>query len=181
MRDDRKNQNWVDYIEGELDPSTEEDLRKLLSGSHDDAREVESLANLKSSLKKSDPALQNPVVFNETLYASIMNEVEGTKVQPRWRLEILKPQFVASIAATLAAVLVGLSFTQQFQSQEQIAKHAAESDWLMQASLHDPKALADTVNDYQSDKDFVLEALAHQMEGLSDDEVSERFEELIGQ
>lgn len=180
-QDDHKKEIWVDYLENELDPSTKEDFSRVLTHSRNDERFLTGLANLRTSLKKADVSVKG-ASFNEALYNSIMSEVESSKITPRWRIEIFKPQFLVAVAASAVAVIVGVTLTQLNVTSPSVAGvKGSQNDWLLEASLDDPQALAQTVNDYQAENDFVFEALANKMYGLSDDEVSVRFEELINE
>lgn len=178
---DDKKEVWVDYLENELDPSIKEDLSRVLTHSRSDEKFLTGLANLRTSLKKTDASVKE-ATFNEALYSSIMSEVEGSKITPRWRIEIFRPQFLIAVAASAVAVIIGVTLTQLNVTPPSVAEvKGTQNDWLLEASLDDPQALAQTVNDYQADNDFVFEALANKMYGLSDDEVSVRFEELINE
>lgn len=46
---------WIDYIEGELDPTTHPDIEFLLEKSLDDREEFESWRLLKTWIKEVDP------------------------------------------------------------------------------------------------------------------------------
>jgi hypothetical protein len=177
-QDDRKQEFWVDYIEKELDPSTQEDLDRLLTHSREDVRLVEDLKNLRSSVKKADPAVKT-TEFNQKLFNSIMAETSEAVIEPRWKLYILRPRIIASVAASFIAVLVGWMITGSISPNQRVVQTTQDNDWLMQASMNNPTALADIVNDYHSDEDFALDALSQQMGGLSDDEMAARFEEIL--
>ncbi len=47
---------WVDYMEGELDPTTHPDIEFLLEKSADDREEFESWRTLRAWVKDVDPA-----------------------------------------------------------------------------------------------------------------------------
>jgi hypothetical protein len=84
---------WIDYMEDELDPTTEPDLAYLLENSQTDRDEFESWRLLKSWVKEVDPAKSKEELWSadqlselkkKTLKALESDRVsESTKVSVR--------------------------------------------------------------------------------------------------
>ncbi len=67
---------WVDYLENEMDPGIEQDLKVLLENSETDRQAFESIRMLKEWLVESDPALVWPVEdIVKKVHANVMSQI----------------------------------------------------------------------------------------------------------
>lgn len=176
---DERQSRWVDYLEGELDPALKADYDKLESSSREDAKLIKDLKDLKSSLKKTDPFPLSQD-FNEKLMKEIMADVSSTHMLPKWQLKLMQPQTWTSVAAAVVAV-VGVTLLSDALKKPSVQitqQTGAASDMLMEVSQENPNLLAKAVGVHSNEEDFVIEALAHRMEAMTDTEIQDLFDSL---
>ena len=194
-KNQRSEELWLDYLENEVEPSLREDVELLLEHSAEDKKRLNDWKLLKSSLRRADPlknvrgtkvsgpATPNSVPFNSALFEKVMGEVHKTKPVPLWRAKALRPRVIGPVAASLVLLVTSTTLLLRTVGRDSspavVAQKADTERWLVEAALTDPGALAHTVNNPQSEQDFVMDALAHQLDNLSDDQVKTAVQELL--
>lgn len=180
MKKEVNNENWVDFMEEELDPSLHEDFKRLLDHSENDRKVLSDLKRLRGAIEKADKIESK--VFNDELFDKIMMKVERTNVQPLWQVRITQPKFIGTLAASAALAIVTVSVLKNINNKNEptyAAQEADKAEWIVQESIKNPDVFVDAMNTRIQDDDLVFDALASQFEGLSEDEVGAAVEEIL--
>ena len=75
---------WIDYLEDELTPELDRDLRFLLEQSADDRQSFESFRLLREWLRASDPVAKMPLeASSRAIRSRVMRAIENEKEQVR--------------------------------------------------------------------------------------------------
>lgn len=167
---------WLDYVEGELDPSTRAEMKAILRHSKKDQEIVEALSETKQLLEKNEEELPVPGKdFFDQLESKIMAQVEKTEIAPAPLFQVRhQHRYWAKVAGvstaslfmifTIFSYLSHKSLNTQWDVPTQMAHQAQESP--------DEMALVMT---YQSEHDFFVDVASQSFDHLT----KEQFESLM--
>lgn len=167
---------WLDYIEGEVDPATRVQMKALLKSSASDQDLVKSLSDTKGAVKESvrEPSISEDQL--DFLHDKIMSSIEETEIKPaayRLRMSPEHRRFLRNTAMALAFLFSmgsGVLYIShkgpntQWDVPHQIAYHAQEN----------PDELAQLIS-YQSETDFFVDVASLSLDYLT----KEQFESLF--
>jgi hypothetical protein len=158
---------WLDYAEGELDPATHAQMRALLRYSQVDQEIVESLTSTKELLKDHRPPASEPAdeLFFDRLHDKIMAAVEETSIAPAPRMGKKMAKRVALSSGGIGA-FTALLLSAYFlsASPEQVAKNS--TDQVLQAAVQNP-AESLPVLAVQSQNDFFVDVASASFDDLN--------------
>lgn len=159
-------QLWIDYLEGELDPSFKQDLDIQLNHSPEAQKLTSQYIRLKSEIKNLDTVPSFSRKYYDDLHNKIMNKVSHKSIQsPVFSLFYQKNKLLA-IAASFLLVLGSLFAWNLHQSggllnsQDDVAVSPI-GEWLLEeqeeedSKLLEQKEIKDEYKD--ADKDNFLE------------------------
>jgi hypothetical protein len=118
MNRHRDEELWIDFLEGELDESLQQDLTVLLANSEEQQGTLKTYQSLRKSLEDSDIVdIPEDELYHKRLHAKIMQGIEGTEVQsPLWT-RIQKSRTVIYAVAATVIMVMGLSLWLAVQDQ----------------------------------------------------------------
>ncbi len=174
--------------------SQEDKLAKLVDMMEESATKIAEdkdlleLQSLRQAIRRVDgPPVKK--LFNQSLHDRIMAEIATEVPQAPWRVKLLRPQVWASVAATIAAIVtVGLL---NFQSPIQerplaaidepvvVSEETPVNHMILSEASKDPAAAAQALNATDSEQEFLMDAFATQLDGLSGEQVDSVFESLM--
>lgn len=76
-----RDQWWLDYIEGELDPATEFEMRRVLRASYKDLELVSSLNAMKKLIRHHDEVLDPSPVEMKRMHNNIMEQIMNRDIE----------------------------------------------------------------------------------------------------
>ena len=171
---------WVDYLEGEMSPAVNREMKKSLENSAAHAEAVGALQKTKELVQSAERKNFNlGEDFFEGLHQKIMAQVERTEIKknPRYRLKVHHRRWVAVTSATLSLSLVLML---AFNFYNRILGHAAPpnltaSDQIIRQALESPDSFAELVSS-QSQNDFFVDVASESFDDLS----IAQFDRLMG-
>ena len=175
-----RNAWWLDYVEGELDPTTKVEMKSILRHSKKDQEIVTALSETKKILESSEEQL--PEVsddFLDSLHDKIMAGIEEVEIAeaPKFQVRHYHRRWAAIGTAGALSVMALVAVISYFSHQSlnpkwdvptQIAKQAQEN----------PEELALFMT-YQSENDFFVDVASQSFDHLTDRKLREQFEDLI--
>jgi hypothetical protein len=176
---------WIDFLEKELDPTLQQDLRLLLSHSSLDAKILANYMKLKRAVKASDRAKppENSEYY-DSLHAKIMagvNEQIATDAATEERVRANRPVVWlggAFIALLLASALV-LRVQQRTATLHRLPHDGdAAADVIVEASVIQPDTFSDTAMSYEVDNDLINEAAAQALDHLSPEQIKSFLDQI---
>lgn len=173
-------ESWIDYLEGELDPSLREDYNKLLLNSKKEEKELSDLKQLRESILRADTYKYTD--FNQKLFDKIVSDIEQTAILPKWRLSITSSKVWARVAASVVLVVGFLGFFKTINtnnSESVVESRSDKSDWIVAEAIQNPEVLALTINSHKAGEDLAFETLAYRAEDMSDDELEQIMDEIL--
>lgn len=188
MKKDLKKQieneeRWIDYLEGDLEPSLAEDLERMLEGDSEVKALVEEYEGIKAYMNKVDSSEDIPTedTYFANMHDKIMAEVNETKVMPIPSSGFNKKHINYAMAAVFVCVFSVSAILSQMKStgldsNKQVAK-VSFKQMLATAQVDDLSGVQDTVISHESEMDFMMNADLEAINNLSDEEL----ESLMGQ
>lgn len=176
-------EKWIDYLEGELEPSLAEDLERILEGDEETKKLVDDYRGVKAFMEKTElvPEIPNEDEFFAGLHDKIMAEVKDTvpqtSIQPGFGKKQLS-YFMAAIfvgVLSLSAIMNAIRPTPQ-ANMDQVASLNFK-EMIKSAKIEDLSTVQQTVLSHESEMDFMLDQSMEGMEELT----KEEFEKLMGQ
>lgn len=186
MKERQEDQDiWIDFLEGEVDPSLREDLARMLQNKPAAQAAVNDYARIKKGVKKTnDIKLNLDDQYFENLHSKIMTAVE-TQTAPKEAevIPLIRRRWVPVAAAAALVIVLGgvfVNHVKDLQGQKPADKVARVSqDWLIQTSAKNPGAFSETVISNEDDSDLLMDATARKLDRMSDDEAKKIINELI--
>ncbi len=181
---------WIDFIEGDLEPSLEEDLKLLLLSSDADRKRLAELQVFREQVRQSeDVYMPESGQFYENMHDKIMAAVEQTEMEPpveRMPISLekfkkLRPYFGGGFLAMCLAVvmILGLQSNQDADFQLELADITAEKvDQKLLIAAHKHQAFEQVVG-LEAESDFLSDAAAQHFDTLSDDQAKALMNRLL--
>lgn len=167
---------WLDYVEGELDPVTRAEMKALLRHSVKDQDLVKALSDTKHLLKESaGPLPEIPDAYLDSLHDRIMARVETAEIQKKPALELKREvkEGLKSAGTGLGMILM-LLWASQWVSFEGLNPHWDLPSQMAIQGQQDPDQLNQMMG-YQSESDFFVDVASHKLDHLT----KEQFESLL--
>jgi hypothetical protein len=167
---------WLDYVEGELDPVTRAEMKSLLRSSQKDQDLVKALSDTKYLLQESgDPLPEFSNSYLDSLHDKIMCQVETLEMRKKPPLELTRE---TKEGLKTAGVGLGLVLLFLFASRW-VTFEGFNPQWDLpfQMAIHgqkDPDQLAQLMS-YQTESDFFVDVASHSLDHLT----KEQFESLL--
>jgi hypothetical protein len=127
--------------------------------------------------------------FNQSLHDKIMAEIGSEIPQARWRVKLLRPQIIAPVAASILAIVTVSLINFQNPQQERplaaidspivVSEETPVNQMILSEATKDPATAAQALNASDSEQEFLMDALANQLDGLSGEQVDTVFESLM--
>lgn len=177
-------ERWIDYLEGELEPSLAEDLEKVLDHDDDLKELVGEYEGIKAYLGKldQDELLPQDEDYYDQMSERIMAKVSDTEVLPIPNKKFGRRNLQYFTAAvflcvfSLSALMNSIESEKASQQSDQVAKMSFKQ-LIKSAKVEDISTVQDTVISHESDMDFMMNADLDALNNLTDEEL----ESLMGQ
>lgn len=182
MKKDLKEQveneeRWIDYLEGELEPSLAEDLARMLEGDEEAKALVDEYEGIKAYMGKVDEkeALPTEEDYFENMHDKIMAQVDETKIQPMPVSSFNKRSINYALAAVFVCVFSVTAILNSIkpgnvQNDKQVAQLNFKQ-MLATAQVEDLSGVQDTVISHESEMDFMMNADLEALNNLTDEEL----------
>lgn len=165
---------WLDYIEGELDPSMRADVELLLKNSTALQEQMKSLKGVRNALRsarEADSRLPEDGHYYDKLHDRIMKGVEQTHTQSRGRVQMQKAFQSRKTAYVVVFLAVGLLIGKSLDSvrvsdRAPLTSAARLQQLLLDSSSRDPDVLSDSILSHEDDIDLYLDLASKKMESM---------------
>lgn len=185
---------WLEHLEEELEPNLQEDLELLLKNSKADRQILQSLQRTRDLVKESDDVLmpESGHYYND-LHSRIMAAIdeEAAPVSGVSSGSLKKSSFARRGRAVWPTIFgtSTLAILMAFVSWYSIGSRDAQVAALKTVNAHIdreiaavsgivPAAFSDSVLGYESESDFVADALAHRLKSLDSRDAEEIFKRI---
>ena len=176
-------EKWIDYLEGELEPSLAEDFERMLEGDEEAKKLVHDYQSVKAFMEKNEPVfeIENEDLFFDKMHDKIMADIKDTTPQ-----KVINPGFgKKQVGYFLAAIFVGVLSLSAIMYVVKPNKNTnidqvAQLDFkqmIKGAQIEDLSSVQDTVFSHESDMDFMMDRHEETVDEMS----KEDFEKLMGQ
>lgn len=167
---------WLDYVEGELDPSTRAEMKAILRHSKKDQEVVEALSETKQLLERNEEEL--PIMgedFFDNLESKIMAQVEKTEIAPTptFQLRAQHRYWMKVTGAGAASLLMVFALFSYFSHKSLNTRWDVPTQ-MAQQGHENPDEMA-LVMTYQSEHDFFVDVASQSFDHLT----KEQFESLM--
>lgn len=177
-------ERWIDYLEGELEPSLAEDLERVLEHDEDLKALVGEYEGIKAYLGKldQDELLPQEDDYYDQMSEKIMAKVSDSEVLPLPTKSFGRKNLQYFAAAvflcvfSLSALMNSIESEKSSQQGDQVAKMSFQQ-LIKSAKVEDISTVQDTVISHESDMDFMMNADLDALNNLTDEEL----ESLMGQ
>jgi hypothetical protein len=177
-------ERWIDYLEGELEPSLAEDLERVLEHDEDLKALVGEYEGIKAYLGKldQDELLPQEDDYYDQMSEKIMAKVSDSEVLPLPTKNFGRKNLQYFAAAvflcvfSLSALMNSIESEKSSQQGDQVAKMSFQQ-LIKSAKVEDISTVQDTVISHESDMDFMMNADLDALNNLTDEEL----ESLMGQ
>lgn len=166
----------------------EESVAKSASVKSAEDKDLMELQSLRQAIRRADGPTTKKI-FNQSLHDRIMAEIATEVPQSPWRVKCLRPQVWVPVAAAVTAVItVGLLNLQSPTLERPLAamddpimvsEETPVNHMILSEASKDPAAAAQAINATDSEQEFLMDALATQLDGLSGEQVDSVFESLM--
>jgi anti-sigma factor RsiW len=170
---------WLDYVEGELDPSLKSDLKLHLQDCSTCQKNFSEFKTVRTVIQKASEFEMPSDEFFNKLEGKIMASLDQPVAWTR-RITIPSISSVAAIAALFLIILGGLYKTMNFKevSSSQTAQSKLEEQFIVQAANNDPEAISEAMISHQDVQDVVMNATAEKLSHMTDRDVARVFKNM---
>jgi anti-sigma factor RsiW len=170
---------WLDYVEGELDPSMKSDLKLHLQSCATCQKNFSEFKTVRTVVQKTGDAKLPSDDFFKTLEGKIMGSLEKSSVREVRHVKVASwahaytrryTKSIAAAAALFLLILGGLYKTMNFKeaNSPQVAQSKLEEQFIVQAAYNDPAAIAEAMISHQDVEDVVMNATAEKLSRMSE-------------
>jgi anti-sigma factor RsiW len=170
---------WLDYVEGELDPSLKSDLKLHLQNCSTCQRNFSEFKTVRTAVQKTSGVELPSDEFFKKLEGKIMASLDNSDIRNGAATEVRHVAFawierftipVAAAAALFLLILGGLYKTMNFKevSSTQMAQSKLEEQFIVQAANNDPEAISEAMISHQDVEDVVMDSTAEKLSHMTD-------------
>jgi anti-sigma factor RsiW len=181
---------WLDYVEGEIDPSMKSDLKLHLQNCTTCQKNFSEFKTVRTGIQKtSDPQIPSDEFFKTLelkIMASLDNQVSenhhvaSVAVSRVYAYTRQYTKSIAAVAALFLLILGGLYKTMNFKeaSSPQVAQSKLEEQFIVQAATNDPEAISEAMISHQDVEDVVMNATAEKLSRMSDRDAAQALKNM---
>lgn len=92
-----RDQWWIDFVEGELDPTTEFEMRRILRTSYKDLELISSIKAIKKLIRHHEDVPEPGPIEMKRLHNNIMEHIMNKDLHPSFVRRRTKPKSEQSI------------------------------------------------------------------------------------
>ncbi|MFK8138637.1 MAG: hypothetical protein AB8E15_09780 [Bdellovibrionales bacterium] len=183
----KEEEQWIDFLEGELDPSLEEDLRLMLNNDEETAAMVQEYQALRAYVENEDKnemsaSLPTDEKYFVNLHDKIMADVGSKGFENQfyksWNVKQMSMMAMGFLICILSITSVINVLNEEPATGQEIAK--LEFKQLIQgAKVKDLSVISNTVLSHQEDMDLLLETESAALKGMSDNELKALLNEMM--
>lgn len=176
-------EQWIDYLEDELEPSLMEDMSKILDKDEVAQKVLKEYSSIKECLLSDDPAeTLLPKIDLNQIHNKIMSEIVQTEIHSPWRLKVFTVQNLSMLMLAFVMMFSWVSVNKNYSEFERARQlQTVNSDFtniIESNGIEDLSVTTDTILTHEDEMDFIVMGPTNKIDLITEEEMDEMVKSL---